>query len=110
VAGALQGRPENRFEGGGVAVFRLDDTRRLDYIDVPGGPTQALLSPDGKRLALGCADGQLRILDLASRKVAQILRLGGTPGAMLASPDAKEFWIALSDVKQLLRVRPGEGW
>jgi DNA-binding beta-propeller fold protein YncE len=107
---AVTGKKESRYEGGGVAVFRLKDTRRVDYIDVPGGPTQVQLSPDGQRLALGCADGQLRMLDLASRKVVHMLRLGGMPGAMQLSPDGKELWIALSDAKQLLRVKPGQGW
>jgi hypothetical protein len=110
VGSAVTQKKDARFDGGGVAVFRLKDTRRVDYIDVPGGPTQVLLSPDGQRLALGCADGQLRMLDLASRKVVHILRLGGVPGAMQASPDGKELWIALSDNKQLLRVKAGQGW
>jgi DNA-binding beta-propeller fold protein YncE len=100
----------DRYAGGGVAVFSLQDTRRLDYIELPGGPTHVALSPDGRHLALACADGQLRMLDLDSRKVSQILRLGGAPGAMMASPDGKELWIALSDAKQLLRVKPGLGW
>ena len=99
-----------RYAGGGVAVFRLQDTRRLDYIEVPGGPTHVLASTDGSRLALACSDGQLRILDLAQRKVAFVLRLGGIPGAMQFSPDGKQLWIALNNVKQLLRVKPGLGW
>jgi DNA-binding beta-propeller fold protein YncE len=100
----------DRFAGGGIAVFSLQDTRRLDYIEVPGGPTHVELSPDGQHLALACADGQLRVFDLGERKVGQILRLGGVPGAMMASPDRQELWIALSDAKQLLRVKPGVGW
>ena len=99
-----------RFAGGGIAIFRLEDTRRLDYIPLPGGPTFALPSPDGKRLAIACGDRQLRMLDLATRKVTHLMKLGGSPGAMQLSPDGKELWIALSNVKQLLRVAPGLGW
>jgi hypothetical protein len=100
----------DRFAGGGLAVFRLDDTRRLDYAEVPGGPTYLALSKDGLRVALACADGQLRIFDLAARKVVYTLRLGGVPGAMLLSPNGRQLWVALNNVKQLVVVDPGQGW
>lgn len=106
----LQDQDAGRFAGGGIAVFRLEDTRRVDYIPLPGGPSFVAASLDGRRLAIACADGQLRMLDLASRKVTHLLQLGGVPGAMQASTDGKELWVALSNVKHLLRVKPGAGW
>lgn len=106
----LQDQDAERYAGGGIAVFRLEDTRRVDYIPLPGGPSFVQASPDGQHLAIACADGQLRMLDLASRKVTHLLRLGGVPGAMQMSGNGKELWLALSNAKQLLRIKPGAGW
>jgi YVTN family beta-propeller protein len=101
---------EDRFAGGGLAIFRLKDTRRLSYLEIPGGPSFAALSADGSRLALACADGQLRMVDLARGKVTHMLKLGGTPGAMMEEPGSRRLLVALSDSKQLLRIQPGAGW
>jgi DNA-binding beta-propeller fold protein YncE len=100
----------HRYDGSGVAVARLDEVRRVDYIAVPGGPVAALLSPSRTVLALACEDGTLRLLDLASRRVVASLDLGGRPGAMAADPDGKSLLIALSSDKVVEQIRPGEFW
>jgi DNA-binding beta-propeller fold protein YncE len=98
------------WDGGGLAVFRLSDARRLDYLELPGGPIAALASPDASRAAVACEDGVLRMVDLKRRRVLGELELGGRPGAMIRHPDGKRLLIALYDAKALLVVRPGAGW
>jgi sugar lactone lactonase YvrE len=100
----------HRFDGGGVAVLRLEDVRKVDYIPVPGGPMALLLSPSGKRLALACEDGFLRMVDLEKRKVMQVLKLNARPGAMVADPDGRHLLLALNDEKAVLRILPGGAW
>ncbi len=95
--------------GGGVAVLRLRDTRRVDYLPVPGGPLGAALSPSGRELAVDCADGVLRVLDLRARAVRAGLPLGGRPGAMLALPGGR-LAVALQDRKAVVVVDPGGAW
>ncbi|MGH7442114.1 MAG: hypothetical protein ACREKE_05505, partial [bacterium] len=60
-------------------------------------------------LALDCADGVLRFLDLKERKVTGTLDLGGRPGALAALPDGR-LAVALRDKKALVVVVPGSGW
>jgi hypothetical protein len=98
------------WDGGGLAVFRLSDARRLDYIELPGGPVAALCDSSGERAAVACEDGSLRIVDLRRRRILRELPLGGRPGAMLRHPDGKRILIALYDQKSLLLVRPGDAW
>jgi len=100
----------HRFDGGGVAVIRLADVRRTDYLPVPGGPQAVLISPSGRQLALACEDGFLRMLDLSKRRVVQMLKLNARPGAMIADPDGRHLLLALADEKAVLRILPGEGW
>ena len=100
----------HRFDGGGVAVLRLEDVRRVDYLAVPGGPLALVLSPSGTRLAVACEDGFLRMVDLPKRKVMQVLKLNARPGAMIADPDGRHLLLALADEKAVLRILPGEGW
>jgi DNA-binding beta-propeller fold protein YncE len=100
----------HRYDGSGVAVVRLEDVRRVDYIDVPGGPIAAVLSPSGRRLALACEDGRLRMVDLPSRQVVATLELGGRPGAMLQRPDGRVLLVALSSDKAVEEILPGDGW
>lgn len=100
----------HRFDGGGLACIRLGDVRRVDYLEVPGGPVALQLSPSGGEVAVACEDGQLRFVDLADRRVDQSLDLGGRPGAMAADPDGKDLLVALADEKALLRIRPGADW
>jgi DNA-binding beta-propeller fold protein YncE len=98
------------YDGSGVAVYRLQDVRRVDYLPVPGGPVAMVLAPSRRFLALACDDGNLRLLDLEGRRVAETLPLGGRPGAMIAAPDGKSLWVALSSDKALVEVLPGRGW
>lgn len=106
---ALTSRPSS-WDGGGLAVFRLSDARRLDYLELPGGPIAVIANGDATRAAVACEDGKLRIVDLLRRKVLHALDLGGRPGAMILSPDGSHFWVALADQKSLLKVLPGKDW
>jgi len=100
----------HRYDGSGVAVLRLRDVRRVDYIDVPGGPVAAVLAPSRRLLAVACEDGMLRLVDLRGRRVAAALDLEGRPGAMLPDPDGLSLLVALSSAKVVERVLPGAGW
>ncbi|HXB98522.1 MAG TPA: hypothetical protein VNZ54_10760 [bacterium] len=101
---------EHRWDGGGVAVFRLDELRRVDYVPVEGGPVALAVAPSGRTAAVACEDGHLRLVDLASRAVVADLTLGGRPSAMLELPDGRGLLVALADQKNLLRVLPGPLW
>jgi DNA-binding beta-propeller fold protein YncE len=98
------------WSGGGLAVFRLSDVRRVDYIEMDGGPVAVLAGPQGRRALVACEDGQLRDVDLQRRRVRGTLALGGLPTAMLPDPDGRHVLVALADRKSLLRVRVGSGW
>lgn len=98
-----------RFDGGGVALFRLKALRRLDYLAVPGGPVAVLAGPSGRELAVACEDGKLRLLDIRARRVDAEMDLGGRPAAMLAVAGGR-LLIALSNVKTVLRVRLPAPW
>jgi DNA-binding beta-propeller fold protein YncE len=98
------------YGGGGVAVVRLKDVRRVDYIDVPGGPLAAVLAPSKRLLAVACEDGMLRLVDLAQRRVEATLDLEGRPGAMLLDPDGHSLLVALSSAKTVELIRPGNAW
>jgi hypothetical protein len=100
----------HRYDGSGVAVLRLRDVRRVDYIAVPGGPVAAILAPSRRLLAVACEDGMLRLVDLRGRRVAAALDLEGRPGAMLLDPDGQSLLVALSSAKIVERVLPGAGW
>lgn len=98
------------YEGGGVAVVRLKDVRRVDYLEVPGGPLAAVLAPSKRLLAVACEDGMLRLVDLAQRRVVATLDLEGRPGAMLLDPDGQSLLVALSSAKTVEVIRPGDAW
>jgi hypothetical protein len=98
------------WDGGGLAVYRLSDVRRLDYIELPGGPMAVMADAQGRRAAVACADGKLRIVDLEKRKVLHSMDLGGRPGAVQRHPDGRHLLIALQDQKALLKVLPGVDW
>lgn len=98
------------WDGGGLAVFRLSDARRVDYIELPGGPVALVASPSGGMVAVACEDGQLRFVDLRLRRSIRTLALGGRPTTMLMAPDAKHLYVALADQKSLLLVSPGQAW
>jgi hypothetical protein len=102
--------PDPNWDGGGLAIFRLSDARRLDYVELPGGPVAALCGPSGRYAAVACEDGTLRLVDLQRRRTVRELALGGRPGAMLRHPDGRRLLIALYDQKALLVVRLGAGW
>jgi hypothetical protein len=101
---------EHRWDGGGVAVFRLDELRRVDYVAVPGGPVALAVAGSGQTAAVACEDGHLRLVDLASRSVVGDLALGGRPSALLQLPGSRGLLVALADQKTLLRILPGPGW
>jgi hypothetical protein len=101
---------EHRWDGGGVAVFRLDELRRVDYLPVPGGPVALAASDSGQTAAVACEDGHLRLLDLGSRTVVGDLALGGRPSAMLRLGHGQGLLLALADQKTLLRILPGPLW
>lgn len=98
------------WDGGGLAVFRLSDVRRLDYLELPGGPVAALADASARRAAVACSDGKLRIVDLRKRRVTGELALGGRPSALLRHPDGVHLLVALGNKKSLLLVHPGPGW
>lgn len=98
------------YAGGGIAVVRLADVRRVDFLPLEGGPRALALGPSGKLLAVACEDGRLRLLDLQSRRTRAQLELGGRPGAMLAQPGGRGLLVALAGDKALLKVDPGPGW
>jgi len=100
----------HRWDGSGVAVVRLEDVRRVDYIAVDGGPVAAVLSPSGRRLAVACEDGRLRLVDLAQRAVVDTLDLGGRPGALILAPGGGTLLAALGSDKAVVEVLPGSGW
>lgn len=100
----------DRWGGGGLAVFRLSDSSRLDYLELPGGPVAVLADAGAKRAAVACDDGHLRVVDLERRRVVHTLALGGRPSAMLRHPDGIHLLVALSDQKTLLLVHPGGPW
>lgn len=110
VIGAAEATASHRYDGSGVAVLRLRDVRRVDYIDVPGGPVAAILAPSRRLLAVACEDGMLRLVDLRGRRVAAALDLEGRPGAMILDPDGQSLLVALSSAKVVERVLPGAGW
>jgi DNA-binding beta-propeller fold protein YncE len=101
---------EHRWDGGGVAVFRLDELRRVDYVPVPGGPVALAVSDSGRTAAVACEDGHLRIVELASREVVADLAVGGRPTALLRLGGGRGLLLALSDQKNLLRILPGSLW
>lgn len=98
------------WDGGGLAVFRLSDVRRIDYIEVGGGPVAVVVGPSARRALVACEDGILKTVDLKRRKVLYGLPLGGRPTCMLRDPDGRHILVALADRKSVLRVRTGEGW
>ncbi|HTB33929.1 MAG TPA: hypothetical protein VK842_03645, partial [bacterium] len=100
----------HRWDGGGLAVFRLDELRRVDYVPVPGGPVAVAASPSGRTVAVACEDGHLRLVDLASRDVVGDLALGGRPSVLLKLDHGQGLLVALADQKNLLRVLPGPLW
>jgi hypothetical protein len=101
---------EHRWDGGGVAVFRLEELRRVDYVAVPGGPVALAASGSGLTVAVACEDGHLRLVDLASRAVVADLALGGRPSVMLKLSGGRGLLVALADQKNLLRILPGPLW
>jgi hypothetical protein len=101
---------DHRFDGGGVALFQLDELRRVDYLALPGGPVALAVAPSGRELAVACEDGRLRMLDLESRRVSAELDLGGRPSAMLPDPHGDGLLVALSNQKAVLRVRLPPPW
>ncbi|HTB22715.1 MAG TPA: hypothetical protein VK914_08425 [bacterium] len=110
VISASDAAAQQRFQGSGVAVVRLSDVRRVDYIAVPGGPVAAILSPSRRLLAVACEDGMLRLVDLAQRRVAASLDLQGRPGAMLPEPGGSGLLVALRSAKVVEEAFPGAGW
>jgi|SRR5665213_398817 len=110
LASPANGAPLGRYQESGVAVLRLSDVRRVDYIAVEGGPIAVVLAPSRRLLAVACDDGMLRLVDLATRKVSATLDLRGRPGAMLGDPAGSVLWVALRSDKALAVVSPGKAW
>lgn len=60
---------------------------RLPYV------WQIALFPDGKRMAVGCGDGTIRVIDLDARKEEKVLKAhASNPRYLAVSPDGK--WLA----------------
>jgi DNA-binding beta-propeller fold protein YncE len=61
----------------GVAVVDLKTMKVVRTIDVPGGPSEVLVSDDGKTAYVACnfAD-QVAVIDLAGWKVAGVIDAG----------------------------------
>jgi DNA-binding beta-propeller fold protein YncE len=60
-----------------VAVVDLRGMRVLKTIDVPDGPTEILISPDGKKAYVSCTKvKQIAEIDLEHWKVARLIDAG----------------------------------
>jgi DNA-binding beta-propeller fold protein YncE len=61
----------------GVAVVDLKKMKVARTVDVPGGPSEVLVSDDGKTAYVACnfAD-QIAVIDLAGWEVAKVIDAG----------------------------------
>jgi YVTN family beta-propeller protein len=60
-------------------------------------PLEMVLSPDGRLLYVVCqASDELRVVDLESGKVVNVVPLGRAPRAITMSPDAKQIYVTNS--------------
>src|SRR6185503_5019313 len=92
-----------------VLVSGSDATYELDATDLrllathPAGGDTLRLSPDGRTLALGSADGSVRLLDVGT---AEIRRLAGQHTALVLrlafTPDGKTLTSVAEDGKLLV--------
>ncbi len=82
-------RSDDTAEGEAATVSPADDTQPVAH--TAGRPDHTIVrlvaSPDGRRLALGCADGTVLLWDAERRLVAAETRIGKGAAALAFSPD-----------------------
>jgi len=60
-----------------VAVVNLKTMKVARTIDVPGGPSEVLVSDDGKKAYVACNfDSQVAVIDVAQWKVERLIDAG----------------------------------
>ena len=73
---------------GRLAIWRTDTGERSSPVDLPAEGRSIAFSPDGDKLAVGLDDGQVLVIDAATRHVAHSLHPTGAPNVALAfAPD-----------------------
>ena len=95
------------WQGGGLALLRLGDFRKVDFLPVDGGPQRAYFGPGGERAWVVCADGTLKLVSLAHGEVLGSLALGAQVGAAVPLKHGAELLLALSSQRKVLRVGLG---
>ncbi len=84
----------SKWEQGGLAVIRLADDRKTDFIALTGGPRFVQVSKSGAFLFVAALDGELRIFNSHDFKVVASMRFSSKPSALLLAPDGKRLYLA----------------
>lgn len=76
--------------GDSLLLYKLDDVSQPKKFPWnKWGVRQVAFSPDGSTIAVGAGDGQVRIWNIAERRLLRILKPGVSPLTGLAFPDPK---------------------
>jgi DNA-binding SARP family transcriptional activator/WD40 repeat protein/energy-coupling factor transporter ATP-binding protein EcfA2 len=78
---------------GRLIVWRTDTgTAKASPLDLPGEGRSVAFSPDGGKIAAGLDDGEIVVIDAASRRLERTLPASGAPNVALAfAPDGTLF-------------------
>jgi len=86
----------------GFRLWRLDQSKPILLLDEPKNVSARGLDPDGRLLALGTTDGQLRLLELPSLR--QLWRVQVAPKPQVVVFNSRQRQLAVSSNKSVIQV------